>query len=411
MSLQLHVVAGPDTGRTHTVQPGNEMIVGRGNHAYYRVHDPRASRSHCQLLLEGDQVTVVCLGGSGGTRVNGKPVQKQILKLGDVLQVGDTQMRLQMGDFPLDEAMAAMGTAHPDPKPAPDSGKLESLSGTKLARFDIGPAIGRGESSMVFCANDTEDNRPVALKVLLPEFSQSEEDLQRFIRAMKTMMPLKHPNLVRLYGAGKTGPYCWVAMEYIAGENLQQVIGRMGVVGMLDWKNVFKIAVQVARALAYAHGQQIIHRNVTPTNILRDATTKDVKLGDLMLSKALEGNMAKNITRPGELVGDVTYMSPERTRGVTDIDQRSDLYGLGATLYALLTSRAPFEGANLVETITKIRQEPPVKPSKFQLAIPHPFEMVVMKLLEKRPEDRYATADDLIRDLEKIGKVLGVTDI
>lgn len=410
MSLQFHVIAGPDTGRTHTVHAGDDMIIGRGERAYYRMSDPRVSRSHCQVLLEGDQVTLVCLGGSGGTLVNGKPIKKLTLKLGDVVQVGDTQLRLQMGDFPLDDAMAAMRTSPPpEPKAAPNPDKLETLSGTKLARFDIGPVIGRGTTSMVFCANDTEESRPVALKVLLPEFAKVEEDVQRFVRAMKTMMPMKHPNLVRLHGAGKTGPYCWVAMEFIAGENLMQLIERMGVVGMLDWRNAFKIAVQVARALAYAHEHQIIHRNVTPTNILRDAATKDVKLGDLMLAKAMEGAMAQTITRAGELVGDVVYMSPERTRGMTDIDHRSDLYGLGATLYALLTGQAPFEGATLVEKITKIRQEAPVKPTKFQLAIPHPFEQVVMKLLEKRPEDRYQSAEALLTDLERVGKLHGVT--
>src|ERR1051326_655172 len=349
MSLQFHVIAGPDAGKTYTVHAGNEMVLGRGQHVYYRLNDPRVSRSHCQVLLEGDQVSIVCLGGSGGTSVNGKPVKKQQLKLGDVVQVGDTQLRLQMGDFPLPEALAGMQTTAGDPKPPPDPERLETLSGTTLARFDIGPVIGKGTTSMVFCANDTEHDRAVALKVLLPEFTKNEEDLQRFVRAMKTMMPLHHPNLVRLHGAGRTGPYCWVAMEYIAGENLMQLIDRMGVVGMLDWKNAFKIAVQVARALEYAHGQSIIHRNVTPTNILRDATTKDVKLGDLMLAKALEGSFAQPITRPGELVGDVAYMSPERTRGTEDIDHRSDLYGLGATVYALLTGHAPFEGKSLVE--------------------------------------------------------------
>ena len=410
MSLQFQVIAGPDAGRALTIQSGNDMIIGRGTHAYYRLNDPRVSRSHCEILLDGDTATVVCLNGSGGTLVNGKPVQKHVLKLGDVLQVGDTQLRLQMGDFPLADAMAAMQTHAPtDAKPMPDPEKLETLAGTKLGRFDIGPVIGRGTTSLVFCANDTDDDRPVALKVLLPEFSQNEEDLQRFIRAMKTMMPLKHPNLVRLCGAGKTGPFCWVAMEYIAGENLMQLIERMGVVGMLDWKNVFRIAVQVARALSYAHEKQIIHRNVTPRNILRDATTKDVKLGDLMLSKAIEGNMAQHISRTGEIVGDVAYMSPERTRGMVEIDQRSDLYGLGATLYALLTGHAPFEGKNLVEKITKIRQETPVKPTKYQLAIPHPFEQIVMKLLEKKPKDRYETADDLLRDLERFGKVQNLT--
>src|SRR5262249_47160190 len=154
------------------------------------------------------------------------------------------------------------------------------------------------------------DNRPVALKVLLPEFSSDEDDMQRFIRAIKTMLPLEHPNLVKLYGAGKTGQSCWVAMEYIAGENLQQVIDRIGVAGMLDWRHAFRVAVDVARALEHAHGESIIHRNVTPTNILRDATSKTCKLGDLMLAKALEGAMAKQITQPGQIIGDVAYMSP-----------------------------------------------------------------------------------------------------
>jgi serine/threonine-protein kinase len=262
---------------------------------------------------------------------------------------------------------------------------------------------------MVFHATDTKDNRSVALKVLLPEFSRNEEEMQRFVRAMKTMLPLRHPNLIALYGAGKTGGYCWVAMEYIAGENLTQVIQRIGVAGMLDWRHAFKVAVHIGRALAYAHEQQIIHRNVTPKNVLLEATTKVAKLGDLMKAKALEGALAQQITRPGELIGDVAYMSPERTRGTTDIDGRSDLYGLGATVYALLTGHPPCQGSTLVEKITRIRQEAPVKPSKSQMSIPSAFEGVVLKLLAKRPEERYQTAEAMLKDLERVGRLNGVT--
>src|SRR5262249_41929647 len=152
-----------------------------------------------------------------------------------------------------------------------------------------------------------------------------------------TVLPLRHPNLVTLYGAGKTGPHCWMSMEYVAGENMQQVIDRIGIAGMLDWRRAFQVALHVGRALAHAAGQNIVHRNVTPTNILREATSKVVKLGDLMLAKALEGPLARQITRPGELIGDVNYMCPEQTHGTQDLDARSDLYGLGATVYALLT--------------------------------------------------------------------------
>jgi serine/threonine protein kinase len=409
MSLQLVVVAGPDKGRSFVLQAGPDLMLGRSANAFYQLSDPRASRNHCQVLRDGDKVTVLCNGGSGGTLVNGKPVKKHALKLGDVLQVGDNQLRLQVGDFPLDVALAHAPAKPPAPAPAGPPARLEALSGQKLSHYDIGPVIGKGSSSLVFHATDTKDNRPVALKVLRPEFTQDEEDMQRFVRAMKTMLPLRHPNLITLYGAGKTGPHCWVAMEYVAGENMTEVIDRIGVAGMLDWRYAFKVAVHVARALDYAHGKQIIHRNVAPKNILLETPTKTVKLGDLMLAKALEGSLAQKITKPGEVVGDVAYMSPERTRGTDAVDGRSDLYGLGATVYALLTGRPPFTGATLVEKITRIRQTEPEKPTKFQMSIPSRFEGVVLKLLAKDPDDRHQTAGDLLAELERVGKLQGVT--
>jgi len=134
------------------------------------------------------------------------------------------------------------------------------------------------------------------------------------------------------------------------------------------------------------------------------------KLGDLMLAKALEGTMVEQITRPGELVGDVAYMSPERTRGGSAVvDGRSDIYSLGATLYALLTGRPPFEGDSLPETILKIRQEDPVKPKKYQLSIPDMFEGTVMKMLAKRPDDRFGTAGELLEELERVAKFQGMS--
>jgi serine/threonine protein kinase len=406
MSLQLFVLAGPDKGRAFTLHAGPNLMLGRAANAYYQLTDPRVSRNHCQILNEGDHVAVVCNGGSGGTLVNGKPIKQQMLKIGDVLQIGDTQLRLQVGDLPLDVALAhASSTATPA---LPSPTQLEALSGQKLAHYDIGPVIGRGSSCIVFHASDTNDERPVAFKVLLPDFSKDEEEMQRFVRAMKTALPLRHPNLVTVYAAGKTGRYCWVAMEYIAGENMKQVIDRIGVAGMLDWRYAFKVAVHVGRALEYAHEQNILHRNVTPTNILLDTPSKVVKLGDLMLAKALEGGT--QITRPGELIGDVVYMSPERTRGQSDeIDGRSDLYGLGATVYALLAGRPPFSGTTLAEKVTRIRQTAPERPTKYQMSIPAQFEGVVLKLLAKRPEERYQTASELLAELERVGKFQGVT--
>lgn len=407
MALQFLVVAGPDQGRVFTLNAGTGLMLGRSAQAQYQLNDPRVSRNHCQVLLEGDAVVVECNGGSGGTLVNGKQVQRQALKPGDVLKVGDTQLRLQIGELSLDVAKAQ--TTPPREAAPAAAARIEQLAdlvGKTLAHYEISMVIGTGRSCVVFHATDTNDHRPVALKVLQPEFSQNEEEMQRFVRGMKTVLPLRHPNLVTLYGAGKTGRHCWVAMEYVAGENMQQVINRIGVAGMLDWRHAFRAALHVARALEYAHGQSIIHRNVTPTNILRDATSKVVKLGDLMLAKALEGPLANQVTRPGEILGDVDYMSPERTRG-TDVDGRSDLYGLGATAYALLTGRPPCGGSSLMEKIANIRQTVPEKPTKFQMSIPSQFEGVVMRLLAKRPDDRFATARELVKELERVARFSG----
>lgn len=412
MSLQFYVLAGPDKDRVFNLKEGAGQMLGRGTQSVYQVTDPTVSRTHCQVLLEGENVSVICQGGSGGTLVNGRKIQNQALRPGDIVQIGGTQLRFQIEDPAGATTMGGVAPAPAGQKVAAPGQieQLESLVGKTLAHYEIGtgPIIGRGTTSIVFHATDTRDQRAVALKVLLPEISQDEDELQRFVRAMKTVMPLRHPNIITLYAAGKTGPYCWAAMEYVAGENLTEVIQRIGVAGMLDWRYAFRIAAQIGKALAYAHGQKIIHRNVTPKNIIVDAASKEAKLGDLMKAKAMEGILAKQITRPGELIGDVAYMSPERTRGAADVDGRADIYGLGATVYALLTGRPPFDGGTLVEKITKIRKDDPVKPTKFQLSIPSQFEGTVLKMLAKRPEDRFQTAEELLAELERVGKFHGM---
>ena len=257
---------------------------------------------------------------------------------------------------------------------------------------------------MVFKAHDTEKDRVAAVKVLTPDPTHRDEQKERFVRAMKTMLPVKHPHIVRLYGAGKNGPYCWAAMEFIDGESMTEVIKRIGVEGMLDWREVFRVAVHIGRALQEAYGRKIIHRNVTPASILQRHSDKACLLGDLLLAKALEGSLARQVTQPGQLIGDVPYMSPERTRDQMSVDHRSDIYGLGATLYALLTARLPFEADSLPELVRMVREAEPKDPKEYQLAINDRFRDAVIQMIAKRPEDRYQTPVELLRDLERIGK-------
>jgi serine/threonine protein kinase len=407
---QLVVIAGPDQGRTFNIAPGQTLVIGRGQTTETKLRDPHVSRTHCQVAFEGDDRIVLRDSGSAsGTLVNGQKVTgERPLKPGDVIRVGETQLRFQFEDIANQSTQVPLpATAKVAPPPA--ARQLTELSGTTLSHFEVGPVLARARTGVVFQARDTKDNRTVAFKVLLPEYSKNDEEMQRFVRAVKTVLPLRHPNLIALYGAGKTGPHCWIAMEFVEGESLTQVIQRIGTAGMLDWRHALRVAIHVARALDFAQQHAIIHRNITPTNIMVRSSDKLTKLGDLLLAKALEGNLAaEQITRPGELLGDVAYMSPERTRGSGDVDGRSDIYSLGATVYALLTGRPPCEGGSLVETITKIRQVEPVKPKKYQLSIPDLFEGTVLRMLAKRPEDRFAKPADLLTDLERVAKYQGV---
>jgi serine/threonine protein kinase len=404
MAPHLLVVAGPDKGRTFALEPGQSLQVGRSQATSTRLTDPAVSRVHCEVEWDGQKAVLINISSSG-TLLNGQAVSQQTLKPGDVIRVGATDLRFQQSS----SEVSTISPAAP-PKPAASGpAAVADLVGQTLARYQLEALVAKGDSGALFRAVDQDKNQTVALKVLQPEFAQSEDDMQRFVRAMKTVMKLSHPNLVRLLGAGKTGIFCWYAMEFIDGESMTQVIQRIGVAGMLDWRYGYRVAVHIARALDYAHGQSIIHRNVTPQNILLRGSDKQALLSDLILAKALEGTLAKQITRPGELLGDVTYMSPERTRGEGEVDGRSDLYGLGATVYALIAGRPPFAGGALPEMIQKIRNTEPEKPRKFQMAVPDLFQGTVMKLLAKQPEDRFQTARELLAELERVGRFSGVT--
>ncbi len=410
MTPQLHITSGPDKGRSFPLLVGETLQVGRSQATATRLTDPTVSRVHCEVEWDGQRAVVINISSSG-TFINGESVSQQELKPGDVLRVGNSELAMKV---PTDEASTIVGGEKPapaaaTPRPIGAGQAASGLLGKSLSHYSISRIVAKGASGVVFEAKD-DSGQTVALKVLEPEFATHEEEMQRFIRAMKTVLPLRHPNLITLYKAGKTGAYCWIAMEYVEGESMTQVIKRLGVAGMLDWRYGYRVAVHIARALEYAHSQSIIHRNVTPQNIVLRTADKTVMLGDLMLAKALEGAaVGPGITKPGELVGDIGYMSPERTRGAGEVDGRSDLYGLGATVYALIAGRPPFGSGTMIEMVTRIRNQEPEKPKKYQMAIPDMFQGTVMRLLAKRPDERFQTAKELLSDLERVGKFAGVT--
>ena len=402
--MRLRVKAGPDRGRViELAEP--QVILGRGSEVADSFTDQRISRKHCVIEIANGVVTITDQQSRGGTFINGNQIQSAILKAGDQIRIGDSELCFEAA-----VADVTMNSASPLlPDRGAEEPKFEELLGETIHRYRLVRVIARGKSGWVFYAKHTQREQELALKLFSPTFTQTKSETQRFVRAMKTMMPIKHPNIVRLHHAGMLNQMCWLAMEFVDGECLTETIRRIGIAGMLPWETALRVGIHLARALEAAAENNIIHRNVCPQSILLQKADRVAKLGDLVLAKALEGLNVKQITRPGELVGDVNYMSPERTGGPEEADTRSDLYGLGATLYALLTGRPPFEDRSLPTLIRKIRQEEPVSPKTFQLSINDLFTGIVMRCLAKRPEDRYQSATALLKDLNRVAQFQGIT--
>ena len=396
--LQLKIISGPDKGRTFDLKPGEKMVVGRGEKSDTRINDPSVSRVHFEVNVLENSISVTDLGSSSGTFVNDAQVQTEKVSVGNTIRVGDSTM--QVVNFNDAEQTIAPGYVEQPTRIKP----LTELVGTQLGPYVLDKIIGKGNSGMMFRATDSEKDRVAAVKVLTPQFTANDEQRQRFVRAMKTMLPIKDERIVKLYNAGKNGPYCWLAMEFVEGDNLAAEIENIGIEGMMDWKKVWKVAVDIGRALQTGFENKIIHRNVTPINILRRKSDGACLLGDFMLAKALEGTLAQQVTQPGQILGDIPFLAPERTKAGAEVDTRSDLYGLGATCYALLTGRPPISGDTMQEMITNVRDEIPAPPKNFQLSTNELFQDVVLTLLNKDPEQRFANPSALLKELMKIGK-------
>lgn len=429
MKLQVVVREGANRGQVFKLVDGQTLTIGRGKDTDTVFDDVSMSRRHCKITAEDGKVLLTDTGSASGTFVNGEKVSEVILAVGDLITVGDTVLLLRdhqlldgqsigLASLTADEVAAEVKQSQ-DAKIASGSKAEAAVEpeqfaqakdpadewiGKTIHRYKISRRIAKGSTGTVFLADYSDKNEQVALKVFDLDASSDSNDRQRFVRGMKTMFPIRHPNIVRIYNAGETDGCCWVAMEYVDGESLSDIIERTGTLGMMDWPDAFRVTVGIARALEAAGEHQIIHRNITPQNILMRKSDKVAKLGDLMLAKALDGAQAKQITAAGDLVGDISYMSPERVANLDNVDCRSDIYSLGATVYALLTGRPPFEDKSLPSLMMKIRDEDPPPPKQFQLSINDMFEGVVLRMLAKRPDDRFQTPTELLRDLERIGK-------
>lgn len=270
---------------------------------------------------------------------------------------------------------------------------MDKNIGKKLdGRYEITELIGVGGMADVYKGIDIIDNKAVAIKILKKEFAENEEFLRRFRNESKAIAVLSHPNIVKIYDVGFSEKIQYIVMEYIDGITLKDYIEEEKV---LTWKDTVHFVLQILRALRHAHEKGIVHRDIKPQNIMMfsDGTIKVMDFGIAKFARD-EGKTATD-----QAIGSVHYISPEQARGdVTDA--KSDIYSIGAMMYEMLTGRKPFDSENPVTIAVMHMQDIPERPRAINPDIPAGLEEIVLRTLEKNPEDRYPSTVEMIADIE-----------
>jgi eukaryotic-like serine/threonine-protein kinase len=263
-------------------------------------------------------------------------------------------------------------------------------------RYELLKRIGRGGMADVFLGNDRLLDRQVAIKMLFPEFAVDPNFVERFRREAQAAANLNHPNIVSVYDWGRSASTYFIAMEYVDGRTLADILRSNG---HLTSKQAAEIASEVAAALGYAHAAGLVHRDIKPANILI-GTNGSVKVADFGIARALNAPTESHLTQAGAVMGTSTYFSPEQAQGMQP-DPRSDLYSLGVVMYEMIAGRPPFTGENPVSIAYRQVHDYPTPLNQLVADVPRPFEAIVAKLLSKDPAVRYSTADALREDLRR----------
>jgi predicted ATPase len=283
----------------------------------------------------------------------------------------------------------------------PTESTTELAAGTELGPYRIEAPIGEGGMGVVYRARDTRLRRDVAVKVLPQAFAQDREALERFEQEARSASALNHPNIITIYDIGCFESISYIVMELVEGRNLRQITSD----GHVAVRDVLTIAVQIADALAAAHSKGLVHRDLKPDNIMVSREGR-VKILDFGLAKhfgfgperTASSMVTGPLTRSGVILGTVGYMSPQQASG-TAVDYRSDQFSFGAILYELSAGQRAFERSTSVETLAAIIREEPKPLGDLNSEIPPPLQWTIKRCLSKNPQDRYASTQDLAREL------------
>jgi serine/threonine protein kinase len=258
-------------------------------------------------------------------------------------------------------------------------------------RYELEKLVGSGGMSNVFRAHDRLLERTVALKILHEQYTRDEDYVERFRREARAVAQLAHPNIVTVIDRGEQDSRQYIVFEYIDGENLKELASR----GPLDPHDAIRLALQVARALAFAHERGLVHRDVKPQNVLLNDDGQ-AKVTDFGIARSLD---VHGVTQTGTVLGTSDYIAPEQARG-QKVDPKTDIYSLGAVLYELLTGEVPYAGDNFVTVAMRHVNEPPPSVLDRRPDCPLRLDLAIQRAMAKDPDERYASMDEFCTELE-----------
>ena len=382
-----------------------ENVLGRGPDSVLWMDDDTVSRRHARIRVEKDSAVLEDLDSRNGTfrwrsadRRSVRPSRRGQDPAGK-LRAAVSRVRKPVVHAQRElRAKARMSE--------PESGQSVTLQpGSRLGPYEILSLLGAGGMGEVYRARDTRLGRDVALKILAGPAGEDSGRFRRFQTEAKAAAGLSHPNIVAVHDIGQEAGTPYIVSELVLGGTLTALLER----GPLPVKKLLDLAIPMAEALAAAHANGVVHRDLKPDNILL-ALDGTPKIADFGLAKYFqptpsEGSLGTTLpddrTREGTIVGTVGYMSPEQARGAA-VDYRSDQFSFGSVLYEMATGRRAFQKKTVVDTLAAILNEEPERIEEINPKMPAPLSWIVERCLAKEPARRYASTEDLARDLESV---------
>lgn len=376
--------------QSHVIRLGETFTIGRGRDVTIRIEDERISRQHVKVGLTPGGIEVTELGSRNGTRVNGRILQQHERVLAGrfaVVELGDARATVEV------EAAGEEG---------PTTRRLSLALPDLHDDFEVMGEIGHGATGKVYVAKEKRSGRTVAVKCLKPQFVPVASARERFLREGKLAARIHSPHVVEIYDVKIFEERAYIIMQLVQGPSARDKM----VQGKVTLAEGLAIGEDIANALAAAADSHVVHRDVKPGNILIDADGV-AKLADFGIAKDLNGSRIQTLTASGDGLGTLAYVSPEQAQDAKTVDYRTDIYGLGATIFHLLAGRPPFIPTS-ARVLIDIIEKPAPPLTAFRPDAPEDLEKLLDRMLAKDPDDRPQTAREVVRAIRELRLRLGL---